>query len=443
MLHLTVTNFGPIKEFSGDVARVNLLIGPQASGKSTIAKLLYYFQMLPVKLATFDPAGSSGNYYNQYLKILKSYFLGLFGHVYRQPGLSIVYKFTVPDTDYRHSDTYYEHKVQITHKQTSSNANYLVIRFDRRLKEELENLLDDIVEFRNKDPQRLINSHMSRHQDEEAWKNIQIKVETLFGEQNSSIFIPAGRSLITQLSGQVKNFNSADPIMDDFLESINGLRPLAGRGLDEIEEHARQAKLLRSSTRTRAELARGEIQKILRGRYAFANGEERIYHDSGYTKLSVASSGQQESLWVTLTAYIMILEQDPIFAFFEEPEAHLYPESQYAIIRLMALLVNAHPSNRVLITTHSPYVLVSLNNLLTANRLRNKHFPRVQKIIQRQFYLDISELKAYAFSDDGRAHSIIDQKTGLIKAEAIDSASGIMNDEYDRMMDLEFGEAGR
>lgn len=436
MFHLTATNFGPIKQFSGDLARVNLLIGPQASGKSTLAKLLYYFKMLPVELAAFDPADSSGrDYYNQYVKVLKSYFLGLFGPVYRQPRFSIVYTFTIPGTDY-------EHTVQITKSRTLSNTNYPVIRFDRRLKEKLEHLLNDIVKFRNKEPKGLFNNRISRSKYEEARKDIQIKADALFGEYNSYIFIPAGRSLMTLLSGQVKNFKSADPIMDDFLEVINGIRPLAGRGLAEIEELARRT-WPRLPNRTRAKLAREEIQKILRGRYAFDDGEERIYHDSGYTKLSVASSGQQESLWVTLTAYMMILERRPIFAFFEEPEAHLYPESQYAIIRLMALLVNANKSNQVLITTHSPYVLVSLNNLLAANRLKSKHPLRVQEIIKRQYYLDINELRAYAFSDDGRADSIIDEEISLIKAEAIDSASGIMNDEYNRMMDLEFGKAGK
>lgn len=41
MGNLTISNFGPIKEFSGELSRVTVIIGPQASGKSTVAKLFF------------------------------------------------------------------------------------------------------------------------------------------------------------------------------------------------------------------------------------------------------------------------------------------------------------------------------------------------------------------------------------------------------------------
>ena len=37
---LTIKNFGPIKDISLNLKKVNLLIGTQGSGKSTIAKIL-------------------------------------------------------------------------------------------------------------------------------------------------------------------------------------------------------------------------------------------------------------------------------------------------------------------------------------------------------------------------------------------------------------------
>lgn len=42
MSTLTIKNFGPIKNFHAPIARLNVLIGPQASGKSTVAKLLLF-----------------------------------------------------------------------------------------------------------------------------------------------------------------------------------------------------------------------------------------------------------------------------------------------------------------------------------------------------------------------------------------------------------------
>jgi predicted ATPase len=46
MSKLRVRNFGPIKELELEVNDYCLFIGPQVSGKSTIAKLVYYFLSL-------------------------------------------------------------------------------------------------------------------------------------------------------------------------------------------------------------------------------------------------------------------------------------------------------------------------------------------------------------------------------------------------------------
>lgn len=44
MEKLTVHNFLSIKSAEIELRRINVLIGPQASGKSVLAKLLYFFK---------------------------------------------------------------------------------------------------------------------------------------------------------------------------------------------------------------------------------------------------------------------------------------------------------------------------------------------------------------------------------------------------------------
>ena len=43
MQRIEIQNFGPIKEASIEIPKFLLLIGEQASGKSTVAKLIYFF----------------------------------------------------------------------------------------------------------------------------------------------------------------------------------------------------------------------------------------------------------------------------------------------------------------------------------------------------------------------------------------------------------------
>ena len=46
MQKIIIKNFGAIKEAEIDIPKTLVLIGEQASGKSTIAKLIYFFQGL-------------------------------------------------------------------------------------------------------------------------------------------------------------------------------------------------------------------------------------------------------------------------------------------------------------------------------------------------------------------------------------------------------------
>ncbi|MDL2280211.1 AAA family ATPase, partial [Desulfovibrio sp. OttesenSCG-928-G11] len=431
MAHLVINNFGPIKHFESSIARMNVLIGPQASGKSTVAKLLFYLKMFPIWLATYTPPTSGGrNNYELFQKILRTNFLNLFGPVYHQSDISISYSFVNPETKN-------EHTIKVSQSRSADFKNYLSIRFDHKLRLAVDNFLENIGDVKNQEAKGVIGSRTSRFYHEDVTqKRLMEDAKSIFAEIRSPIFIPAGRTLLTLLSGQINTgFKPSDFIMEEFLRTINDIRPQVGLGLAEVEELARRTWPQQPDA-MRALLARHEIQTILRGQYSFADGEERIYHGSWHTKLSVASSGQQESLWVILVAYMLILERENVFAVFEEPEAHLYPESQYSIIRLLTLLANASQNNQILITTHSPYVLVSLNNLLTAHSYGKKNSDKVSEIIKRQFWLNANEIQAISFSEEGVGTSILDTELYMIKAEEIDSASYKMNEEYDRIIEI-------
>ncbi|MFT5917509.1 MAG: putative ATPase, partial [Bacteroidia bacterium] len=54
MQKIVIKNFGAIKEAEIKINKVLVLIGEQASGKSTIAKLIYFFKSL--KRDFFDSA---------------------------------------------------------------------------------------------------------------------------------------------------------------------------------------------------------------------------------------------------------------------------------------------------------------------------------------------------------------------------------------------------
>ena len=53
MQKIIVRNFGSIKEAEVELGKFNLFIGEPASGKSTLAKLIYFFKSLKEELKEF------------------------------------------------------------------------------------------------------------------------------------------------------------------------------------------------------------------------------------------------------------------------------------------------------------------------------------------------------------------------------------------------------
>ena len=53
MQRISIENFGPVKKFEADVTDIMLLIGPQASGKSTISKSIFIFKSLKDEILNY------------------------------------------------------------------------------------------------------------------------------------------------------------------------------------------------------------------------------------------------------------------------------------------------------------------------------------------------------------------------------------------------------
>lgn len=50
MRHLKIQNFGPLKEAELEIGRLNIIVGPQSSGKSSILKVAAYCAWLEKRL---------------------------------------------------------------------------------------------------------------------------------------------------------------------------------------------------------------------------------------------------------------------------------------------------------------------------------------------------------------------------------------------------------
>jgi hypothetical protein len=99
-------------------------------------------------------------------------------------------------------------------------------------------------------------------------------------------------------------------------------------------------------------------------------------------------------------------------------------------------------NNSLAITTHSPYILTSFNNLIEAGQVaKNKPelSEQVAKIIPERYWIKEGEFKAYAI-EDGKLQSILNE-SGFVEGNYLDQVSETISDEFDRLIKLEYDHA--
>jgi predicted ATPase len=172
--------------------------------------------------------------------------------------------------------------------------------------------------------------------------------------------------------------------------------------------------------------------------YKNENGKEwvRKNGEEGFISLNNAASGYQSTIPVVLLMEYYIGQRKEAKTFIiEEPELNLFPSAQK---ELMQYLVDKtmNYGNTMLLTTHSPYVLTTLNNLIYAYQTGQVNKEKVNAIIEEKYWLNPNEISIYQFLSDGTCESIID-KEGLIKVKKIDIISSTINKDFNEIMNVE------
>ena len=129
----------------------------------------------------------------------------------------------------------------------------------------------------------------------------------------------------------------------------------------------------------------------------------------------------------TLTSVRQLLSYRNMQLYIEEPEQNLFPESQTALIfdlikSIKQAETKTHYPSYLVMTTHSPYVLTTLNQLLAAAKALDVNREETLKIIDEENILPHNYYSAY-YIDGGKLTDLIDDEIGLIKGEYLDQVS--------------------
>lgn len=427
MQRLIIKNFGPIQDMDIEVKDFMVLVGPQASGKSTVAKLIYFFKSLRDDLI-IESLKNKRLGFGEMMALLNKNSFARFYAIWGNTN-----KWDEGFVEFQYSEGLYARLILIpdTHLTTIDFSE----EFKDRIKEASLHLADTWLLNEPKkgaDKAVVFMTNLFWH------TAVRFQFDDIFADQREIYYIPAGRIFhsVSESQSSIIERLSSDLLLKEFSDLVNRTKADFGRG-HEIFIRDLEAKGEIQLNKVRSEQAIRVIEKILGGEYQFEKENEFLLLKNGKrVNLTQASSGQQEILWILYILFSKISREEKSLLIIEEPEAHIYPEAQKLVIDLISIFFNVGDhQNSVIINTHSPYILGSINTHLLAGSIGPKNPEATSEITPD--WIDPKRAGAWLLQN-GKATSIIDDDLKIIQNEVIDGISGTINETFDRLFNIKF-----
>lgn len=381
---LHVENFGPVSDATVELRAINMFIGEQSIGKSTLAKLITVFTDY-VSLCKLIAGGEK--IWNVQLK---EYNLD----IYKDDPYHIAYDMKEDEKEF--------------HIEFNSG------KIDFFLKVGDDKITDA----------RTITNHIIKlkkiYHAEDVLKKVDNNLESkaLLEIFTNSLYIPAERiiySVLTNLMPALALANSTIP--------KNLLRFMVDLGNAKSEYPLFQIHLLDVAFKHEA-----SEDSIVIGK------------DKKDIPLSAASSGIQSLVPLMLVLHYAITKREYSSFVIEEPECNLFPTKQVELLKEILKLVK-HPTRTLTITTHSPYLLSAMNNILFAGMLTAKYGDGIKKyvddIIPEAYQLKEGDCAVYSLGADINGgvycRSLLEPETGMIDYNSLDGVSEELSNEFEEL----------
>lgn len=415
--NLIIRGFCGIKDVNLDLRRFNVFVGPQASGKSLLAKLDYFCQEALGQMLT---AAAVVGDFDEYKRLV-----------------DVKFKEYFPPRTWGNGRPFeIQSKVSGVwiYIKGSPKKKTLQIEFSDEVKSGFKNLakrLERVVSKFGKD-RFILNGddyYFSRYL---LRMSESVMSKSVFDEL---LFVPAGRSFFSNLDRAVWPILQRQKSIDPFLIQY-GIHYESVKGSYRWRFAERKAG---GETVPRVPSSHASLWRAIGGDLIIEKEDEYVkLNDGRVVPVANLSSGQQELLPLLIGVFSRADEDKSKMIYIEEPEAHLFPSAQKDVVEFIVSGFNEMSSGSgVFITTHSPYVLASINNLLTAHRV-SRHRGKVhavENVYPKSCWLEPGEIACYAIKD-GAAEYIIDEEFKVIDATYIDSVSSVIAREYDALLEI-------
>jgi ABC-type ATPase involved in cell division len=372
MSKIKIRNFGPVKGGfqvnNGwlDINKVTVFVGNQGSGKSTVAKLISVFTKIEKSLVRgdfekgwFEAKKRLGLYYLPYHR-LEDYLNDNSEIEYIGDKFSITYKNGEMAVNEVQNSTYSLPKIMYV----PAERNLLTyIKGAEELKLSSEALQEFSTEYYN--AMQEINGNAIMLPINET--------EIRYDRRSDELYLKSNDFRI-KLRVASSGFQSFVPLylVSDYL-----------------------AKSVKQQSGKKTVMSSEETVK-------FQKGLRAIWDNEHLTDIQKRQAISELASAFNKTAFINIVE---------EPEQNLFPSSQWEMLRSLLALNNMNVGNKLIITTHSPYLINYLTLVVKAGELKQKIKTDNQKndldqIVPLNAIIDANNLSIYELNERGEIQSL-------------------------------------
>jgi hypothetical protein len=432
MAQLNVENFSCISKANLSVAPLTILVGPQASGKSLLSKLIYFFNDILRQQGEFARDGETLKTARE--RVAKAFTDWFPPSTWGSADFSINY--TAGAIEYH---------VGRKKARGSRPSEDVIVTFSEFFSQQYVSLLQRYIHLKRKsvdnDDDEIYAGRLSTW---EMQRTTSAALRKSLGSEylQSQVFIPAGRAFFTNLGkafAVLEHGGRLDTITSRFGTLYASL-------IDEgFRYFVPNDRASRAKAKSRQEKRLSAMKRLFGGQLKIgANKQLLETKDGRIIPFSLLSSGQQElvPLWLTLTHFTRLREFTSSsgynLLFIEEPEAHLFPAAQSFLVEYLAtVVVGSEFQSRMLLSTHSPYVLAKINNLMKAQSLgaAEGQGEDVAEIVPEEAWLPSGSVHAYAIRN--REVESIMGADGLIDATYLDEISEEISSEFMSLLEIE------
>lgn len=185
------------------------------------------------------------------------------------------------------------------------------------------------------------------------------------------------------------------------------------------------------------QLAKDIEKDFLCGEYKVKDNKKIVYVTDNGKELELYTSSSLVKTIVGIIHYLKYFASKGDYFLIDEPELNLHPENQRKIARIFAKMVNN--GINIVMTTHSPYIINELNNLIMLNKVSTIEKKRIieNNGIVEDNIIKIKDISAYLVNNC-KIEEIIKSEFGLeVESfnETIDNLNNLSDDIYSSIED--------